>query len=170
MVAEGSFREDLFFRVNTFEIRLPPLRERKDDLPMLAQSLLARHLKKREISADLLTPEAITLLRQHDWSGNVRELSNALEHAAILSDGKHIKPEDLPLSVGSRRPVDDRPFDVNNFPRPLSLREIEMEVILQTLEKYEGDKPRTADELGIALKTLYNKLNAHNAHDQTEAA
>jgi DNA-binding NtrC family response regulator len=170
MVAEGTFREDLFFRVNTFEIRLPPLRERKDDLPLLAKTLLARHLKRRDVPEELLSPEAITLLRQHDWSGNVRELSNALEHAAILSDGKSIRPEDLPLSVGSRRPVDDRPFDVNNFPRPLTLREIEMEVILQTLEKHEGDKPRTAEELGIALKTLYNKLNAHHAQDQIEAA
>ena len=169
MVGEGSFREDLFFRVNTFEIRLPPLRERKDDLPKLAAALLARHLRRREVSEELLSPDAITLLRQHDWSGNVRELSNALEHAAILSDGEVIRPEDLPLSVGSRRPIDARPFDVTNFPRPMTLREIEMEVILQTLEKYENDKPRTADELGIALKTLYNKLNAHHAQDQAEA-
>jgi DNA-binding NtrC family response regulator len=169
MVAEGSFREDLFFRVNTFEIRLPPLRERKDDIPLLAKSLLARHLKRREVPDSIFSPEAVALLRQHDWSGNVRELSNALEHAAILSDGETIRAEDLPLSVGSRRPVDDRPFDVSNFPRPMTLREIEMEVIIQTLEKYEGDKPRTSDELGIALKTLYNKLNAHHAQDQAEA-
>jgi DNA-binding NtrC family response regulator len=169
MVSEGSFREDLFFRVNTFEIRLPPLRERKDDLPLLATVLLTRHLKRKQSAEEMLSPEAITLLRQHDWSGNVRELSNALEHAAILSDGVAIKPEDLPLSVGSRRPVNDRPFDVSNFPRPMTLREIEMEVILQTLDKYEGDKPRTSDELGIALKTLYNKLNSHHAQDQAEA-
>jgi DNA-binding NtrC family response regulator len=170
MVAANEFREDLFFRVNTFEIRLPPLRERKDDIAELAQSLVARHLKRRTAPPGMLSPEALALLRQHEWSGNVRELSNALEHAVILSDGEPIQPEDLPLSVGARRESQHRPFEVANFPRPLTLREIEMEVILQTLAKYDGDKPRTADELGIALKTLYNKLNAHQAQEQPEAA
>jgi len=169
MVSEGSFREDLFFRVNTFEIRLPPLRERKDDIPVLARHLVARHLKRREISADILSPEAVALLRTHEWSGNVRELANALEHAVILSDGITIRPEDLPSSVSKRQAEGDRPFLVSNFARPLSLREIEMEVIQQTLEKYEGDKPKTADELGIALKTLYNKLNQYQSQSQAEA-
>jgi DNA-binding NtrC family response regulator len=169
MVEEGSFREDLFFRVNTFEIRLPPLRERKDDIPTLARHLVARHIKRKDVPADILPPETIAVLRAHDWSGNVRELSNALEHAVILSDGKVIRPEDLPRSVSKRPAEGDRPFHVANFPRPLSLREIEMEVIHQTLEKYAGDKPKTADELGIALKTLYNKLNQYQAQDQAEA-
>jgi DNA-binding NtrC family response regulator len=169
MVAEGSFREDLFFRVNTFEIRLPPLRERKDDIPVLARHLIARHLKRKEAPPEILPPETIALLRAHEWSGNIRELSNALEHAVILSDGQSIAPEDLPNSVSKRPAQGDRPFLVANFPRPLSLREIEMEVIQQTLEKYAGDKPKTADELGIALKTLYNKLNQYLAQDQAAA-
>ena len=169
MVTDGVFREDLFFRVNTFEIRLPPLRERKDDIPLLARHLVARHLKRREVPEDILSPEAIALLRGHEWSGNVRELANALEHAVILSDGSTIHPEDLPGSV-SRIPSDgDHPFQVTNFPRPMTLREIEAEVIQQTLDKYEGDKPKTADELGIALKTLYNKLNQYEAQSQSEA-
>ncbi|REJ71458.1 MAG: sigma-54-dependent Fis family transcriptional regulator [Planctomycetota bacterium] len=169
MVAEGIFREDLFFRVNTFEIRLPPLRERKDDIPLLARHLVARHLKRRDVAEDILSPEAIALLRAHEWSGNVRELANALEHAVILSDGATIHPEDLPGSV-SRIPTDgDHPFQVTNFPRPMTLREIEAEVIQQTLDKYEGDKPKTAEELGIALKTLYNKLNQYEAQSQAEA-
>jgi DNA-binding NtrC family response regulator len=169
MVGEGSFREDLFFRVNTFEIRLPPLRERKDDIPVLARHLVARHLKRKEVSHDVLSPETVALLRSHEWSGNVRELGNALEHAVILSDGQHIYPEDLPSSVSKRSDAGDRPFLVSNFPRPLTLREIEMETIQQTLEKYQGDKPQTAEELGIALKTLYNKLNQYHAQDQAEA-
>lgn len=167
MVEKGDFREDLFFRVNTFEIPLPPLRERKADLPELARALVARHLKRNSIPDGMLTPELLAALEQHDWNGNVRELANALEHALILSDGKTLRREDLPASVlgkslrkkvpalpllgtGESRPSSDR---------PKSLREIEMDAIFEALERNGGDKPKTALELGIALKTLYNRLN-----------
>jgi DNA-binding NtrC family response regulator len=112
-----------------------------------------------------MLPEAvITVLQQHDWSGNVRELANALEHAVILSDGEKIAVEDLPTSI-TRKPRRLRMLgDQSEGERPRTLREIEMEVILQTLEKNSGDKPRTALELGIALKTLYNKLNQSQHH------
>ena len=99
MVTEGLFREDLFFRVNTFEIYLPPLRERLDDIPSLAMHLIARHLKRDSISPDMLPPETVKLLQAHHWSGNVRELANVLEHSVILSDGVTIRPEDLPRSI-----------------------------------------------------------------------
>ncbi|MGE0374492.1 MAG: sigma-54-dependent transcriptional regulator [Planctomycetaceae bacterium] len=163
MVEEGTFREDLFFRVNTFEIRLPSLSERKDDLPKLARTLVARHLKRPSVRDDILSPETIQVLRSHKWSGNVRELANALEHAVILSSGDTIQPEHLPITVGGSSGTPQLPFDINNFPRPLSLKEIEQEVIEQTLQRNDGDKPRTADELGIALKTLYNKLNQYQS-------
>lgn len=170
MVSEGKFREDLFFRVNTFEIRLPALRERKDDIPELAQFLAARCMKRASVPDTLLSPKACDMLRAHDWSGNVRELANAIEHAVILSYGETIEPEHLPSSITRRSSSSDKPFVVTNFSHPLTLREIEMEVILQTLDKYNGDKPLTADELGIALKTLYNKLNQYQAHDHADAA
>lgn len=170
MVEEGSFREDLFFRVNTFEIRLPALRERKEDIAELARFLAARCLKRAAVPDDFISPRAIEMLRGHDWSGNVRELANAIEHAVILSNAGTIEPEHLPLSVSRRTGNSDKPFLVTNFVRPLTLREIEEEVILQTLDKYNGDKPRTAEELGIALKTLYNKLNQYYAHQQSDAA
>jgi len=169
MVAEGSFREDLFFRVNTFEIRLPALRDRKDDIPALARFLVARHLKRKSVPEEILSPETVELLRSHEWSGNVRELANAIEHAVILSDGQTILPEDLPTSVSRKSAAGSRPFDIANFGFAMTLREIEMEVILQTMEKFKGDKPKTADELGIALKTLYNKLNQHHSLDQAKA-
>ncbi len=169
MVGEGTFREDLFFRVNTFEIRLPALRDRKDDIPLLAKFLIARCLKRQNIPEDIISPEAVELLRTHNWSGNVREMANAIEHAVILSGGKTIQPEDLPTSVSRRSAAGEHPFLVSNFARQLSLREIEEEVILQTMEKNNGDKPKTADELGIALKTLYNKLNQYQTQDQSVA-
>jgi DNA-binding NtrC family response regulator len=167
MVEEGTFREDLFFRVNTFEIHLPPLRERKEDIPDLARSLIARHLKRPQVSADILSPEVIEILKNHDWNGNVRELANALEHAVIMSDGKTMTPEDLPASLlrkSARRTKASPTVVIHDDGRPKTLREIELEAIYQTLEKNSGDKPRTAVELGIALKTLYNKLNQGQTH------
>jgi DNA-binding NtrC family response regulator len=166
MVAEGSFREDLFFRINTFEIRLPALRERREDIPQIARHLVARHLKRLEIPDEMLSPDAVEALMNHQWTGNVRELANALEHALILYDGKTIEAADLPSSVtgGAGRSARTLPFSDADESR--TLREIEMDVILRVLEKHAGDKPKAARELGIALKTLYNKLNQHQAQKQ----
>ncbi len=167
MVAEGSFREDLFFRINTFEIHLPALRERKDDIPELARTLIARTLKRRDIPENILSPETLHVLKQHDWSGNVRELANALEHAVIMSDGAEIHPEDLPLAILKHADLGMiKPATLEMPQHPKTLREIEMDVIYQVLDKHQGDKPKAALELGIALKTLYNKLNG----DQSKAA
>ena len=164
LVAEGGFREDLFFRVNTFEVALPPLRERCEDIPDLARTLIARHLRRAQVPEGFLGEDVLAVLKQHDWSGNVRELANALEHAIILSDGQSLTVEDLPTSI-TQKPRKLRVHgDAADASRPKTLREIEMEVILETLERNSGDKPRTAIELGIALKTLYNKLNQHQTH------
>ncbi len=170
MVADGTFREDLMFRINTFEIHLPPLRERREDIPELARHLIARHLKRdvSQVPASILTPETIEVLQAHDWSGNVRELANALEHAVILSDGRQITPDDLPQSLTRKnrpRKADQAaavtvPLETD---RPRTLREMEDEMILRVLDKHQGDKPATAAELGIALKTLYNRLNQMEA-------
>ncbi|MFO0918326.1 MAG: sigma-54 dependent transcriptional regulator [Planctomycetaceae bacterium] len=166
MVEQGEFREDLFFRINTFEIHLPSLRERKDDIPELAQALIARHLKRRDVPSAVLAPETLNVLVNHEWSGNIRELANALEHAVILSDGEVIRPEDLPAGIGAHAPSRQSPASLPIAAGGRKLREIEMEVIYQVLEKHRGDKPKAAAELGIALKTLYNKLNG----DQSRAA
>ena len=165
MVGEGSFREDLFFRVNTFEIHLSPLRERKEDIPGLARFLLARHLKRAQAPADILSPAAWKPLLNHEWSGNVRELANALEHAVILSDGHTILPEHLPISVTGPT-VRAGAGSGYSSSQSKTLREIEMDVIHHVLDKHAGDKPKAAMELGIALKTLYNKLNQYHANSR----
>lgn len=159
MVQEGTFREDLFFRVNTFEIHLSPLRERPDDIPPLATHLIARHLKRDTVSSDILSPEALSALLNHQWSGNVRELANVLEHAVILSDGKQIVPDDLPRSLkpASAGPAVAGAVLIDAEAR--TLREMEDKMIMHVLEKHNGDKPAAAKELGIALKTLYNRLS-----------
>lgn len=166
MVTEGKFREDLFFRVNTFEIHLPPLRERMDDIPRLALHLLARHMKRDHVDPSILPDETIRVLQSHHWSGNVRELANVLEHALILSDGKCIRPADLPRSVTrvqnqpqSQSRQDPSLVTIPIGETPTTLRDMETRMILSAMEKYEGDKPRAAKELGIALKTLYNRLS-----------
>ena len=164
MAAEGTFREDLIFRVNTFEIHLPPLRERKEDIPQLAMFLIGRYLKRPNVSPDIISPETLEILMNHEWHGNVRELANALEHAVILSDGK-IEVDDLPASIlrAAGGIIATPAMGHSTAAGMKTLRQLEMEVILQTLDKNDGDKPRTARELGIALKTLYNKLNAYES-------
>jgi DNA-binding NtrC family response regulator len=165
LIREDQFREDLYFRINTFEIRLPPLRERRADIPDLARHLLGRAARRpAEQVADLLSPEAIEVLLEHSWPGNVREMANVMEHAYILSGGQRITPEHLPHHL---RPVTTKP-PVLGVVAPTvaavpagarTLREIEMEHVLRVLEKHAGNKPAAAAELGISLKTMYNKLN-----------
>jgi DNA-binding NtrC family response regulator len=166
MVKEDEFREDLYFRVNTFEIRLPCLRERREDIPDLARHLLARAARRPlEQIANLLTPEAVDALLEYEWPGNVREMRNVMEHAWILAGGAAITPEHLPSHIRHGSPTTlslTRGDDTHAAPvasGPKTLKEVEMEHILRVLEKHRGNKPAAAAELGIVLKTLYNKLH-----------
>jgi two-component system NtrC family response regulator len=151
MVEDRGFREDLMYRINTFEIHLPPLRLRLDDIPELAEHLFRRFRPGTLPQQTLFTPEAIQLLQAHTWPGNVRELANVIEHAGILCDEPPIGPQHLPRSFAARGV---------RFPDlgPISLRDLEMHAIQQALERYDGNKVPAAEELGISLKTLYNKL------------
>ncbi len=162
MVNEGTFREDLMFRINTFEVVVPPLRQRPQDILPLAVHLLRRH--RSDGSDDqVFTPEAAAELTAHQWPGNVRELANVVEHAAILCDAMPIDVEHLPRHFGSRqlrKEVRDS--------APMSLREMELIAIDRAIERHDGNKKAAAEELGISLKTLYNKLNA--AEEKRQAA
>lgn len=167
MVDAGTFREDLVFRVNTFEIHLPPLRERADDIPDLALHLVARHLKRDSVPAEILAPETVNILKAQEWTGNVRQLANVMEHAVILSDGETITPEDLPANLTGRASNSTAKSSGPAFSsEPWTLREMEDQMILHVLDKHEGDKPSAAKELGIALKTLYNRLNQLEARKE----
>ena len=163
LIKEDQFREDLYFRVNTFEIRLPALRERRSDIPSLARHLLSRAARRPiEQVEELLTPEAIDVLLEHDWPGNVRELANVMEHAYIIAGGQKLTPEHLPHHIrphAGPATLTFTPAPLPSIPSPRTLREIEMEHVLRVLEKHGGNKPAAAAELGISLKTLYNKLN-----------
>ncbi len=162
MIADGEFREDLYFRINSFEVRLPPLRERREDIPELALHLLARAARRPpEQVIHLLTPEVMQALQQHDWTGNVRELANVMERALIVSGGNKITPAHLPNLV-RRVNTPTRPLMESYDYTPRTLEEIEQEHLLRTLEKHGGNKTLAAAELGISLKTIYNKLNRLN--------
>ena len=152
----ANFREDLLFRINTFEIRLPPLR-RADRRHSGAGPASGRAVSPARCAppTTLFTPDALRALEAHAWPGNVRELANVIEHAAILCDEGPISAAHLPMNFGHRR------LQGPHFKTiaPQTLQEIEMQAIQQTLERHQGQKPKAAKELGISLKTLYNKLN-----------
>ena len=154
MVRSGDFREDLKFRINTFEIELPPLRDRLDDIPFLVSHLLAKFQSSARVDQNSLTEEAVRALQSYDWPGNVRELANVVEHATIMCDQPPISIEHLPNRYSSPA----RELRAKSF-GPMTLREIEMQAIHEALDRHSGSKPKVAEELGVSLKTLYNKLN-----------
>jgi two-component system NtrC family response regulator len=163
MVVAQEFREDLVFRINTFEIHLPSLRERIDDLPQLAAHLLTR-VKRGGRGATQISPDALRVLAAHHWPGNIRELANMLERASILCDDNVIGVEHLPDNFEARQRL--RATQLGEM-GPMSLRDLEMQAIHQALTRHGGNKPKAAEELGISLKTLYNKLNQESGLKET---
>ncbi len=163
MASAGEFREDLWFRINTFEINLPSLRERAADIPELAKFLLKRVRVQSRPDEIPFSPEVIKTLQMHAWPGNVRELANVIEHAAILCDSGTIGIEHLPGRLG-RAGITKAPHFKASTPQ--TLRDLEMAAIHEALERHSGNKPKAAEELGISLKTLYNKLNQASTLEQ----
>jgi DNA-binding NtrC family response regulator len=165
MVANELFREDLFFRLNTFEIFLPPLRDRRNDIAALAKHLLTRHVSRRGLTESAIAPESIELLMGHEWPGNIRELANMIERATILAGNSPILPEHLPTQLPIRSKSHQSAttsIGAPHFQVPEgspTLRDVEMKYIQTILEKHQGNKPAASRELGISLKTLYNKIN-----------
>lgn len=155
MVEDGEFREDLMYRINTFEVNLPPLRDRIQDIPALANHLVGRFRKLPGGDAPLFTQDALQALASHSWPGNIRELANTIEHACILCDQFPITADDLPSKFGARGVSGTRWTG-----GPISLRDLEMLAIDAALDRHQGNKTEAAEELGISLKTLYNKLNS----------
>ena len=163
MVEAGDFREDLMFRINTFEVRVPPLRDRVQDIPDLAEHLFQRFHSVSQTGEPSFSGEALSLLQRHVWPGNVRELANVIEHASIMCDHPPVLPEHLPQHFNSRK----LSSTVLRDDGPMTMREIEMLAIHRALDRHDGSKPAAAAELGMSLKTLYNKMNQANALGKT---
>lgn len=165
MVEEGQFREDLMFRINTFEIHLPALRERTSDIPRLAQHLFRGFYPEGLADDQLFSPETMELLSSHVWPGNVRELANVIEHASILCEKPPILIEHLPRHFTDRR----LRKDLRSL-GPMSLKELELTAIQEAVTRHSGNKQAAAEELGVSLKTLYNKLNQRGAEGLPRSA
>jgi DNA-binding NtrC family response regulator len=156
-VHTGKLREDLFYRLNVFAMRLPPLRERKEDLPLLVQSFINEFNARNQRSIAGVDQQAMRMLEQYGWPGNVRELRNVIERATIIAPGPFIEPKHLPPSLAGEPAVAHQP-QVALGPGT-TVEEAERQLILMTLEHTRDNKTRAAEILGISLKTLHNKLN-----------
>jgi DNA-binding NtrC family response regulator len=156
LIAQGTFREDLFYRLNVIQVALPPLRDRREDIPALAEHFLARAGGKlgRELR---LSPATVERLLRYPWPGNVRELENAIERAAILARRDSVEPEDLPPHVSAGLLLGPSP----QLPRQTTLAETERVHILQTLERFGRNHSSAAEALGIGRTTLWRKLKEY---------
>jgi len=157
MVAEGHFREDLYYRLKVFPIEIPPLRVRREDVVPLARNFLARFSRTTGKKVNSLTPGALKVLSNYVWPGNVRELENMLERAVVLTAGDRISEEDLPLDAAS----EGHDLSLVAGEEPVALKDMERHHILRVLGKEGGHRQRTAKALGIGVNTLWRKLKEY---------
>jgi transcriptional regulator with PAS, ATPase and Fis domain len=150
-VADGTFREDLYYRLNVFTVVVPPLRERKSDIPMIADYFVQKYAQAMGKTIHSISPEAMDLLIRHDWPGNVRELENAIERAMVVGKSSSILPGELPIQVN----------DKGKAPSGGSLAAMEKEYIRHVLEDNNWNISRSADILQIDRATLYNKIERY---------
>ena len=158
MIEEGTFRQDLYFRLSVVPVALPPLSERATDIPELANYFLSRFAEKNRKDIKDFHPEALNLLMQYEWPGNIRELENTIERAVILCLAEQITPQDLPPHLLSD---EVRELQESNSQDGFTLRDMEREVIRSTLEKTGHNKSQAAKQLGVARQTLLNKIKEY---------
>jgi two-component system response regulator HydG len=164
-VAESRFREDLYYRLNVVEVRIPPLASRREDVPLLADHFLRRFAAKNAKPLRGLSPEALQALEDYAWPGNVRELEHAVERAVVLARGDILEVGDLPESVrtGPRGAAGQVVIPIGT-----PMEEVERRLIHETLRHTGGDKTMAARLLGIAARTIYRKLERERGDDSTE--
>jgi DNA-binding NtrC family response regulator len=161
-VKAGAFREDLFFRLRVVEIWLPPLRDRPEDIPLLAQAFVKEFAEANHKAVTNYTSDVLDLMLRYRWPGNVRELRTAIEHAVVLSRGDKITPRDLPPWVRNA------PLSTGLTPRQvvarndLTVKEAEKELILHALKDAEGNRTLAAKKLGMSRRNLHRKLREYN--------
>jgi len=153
MVTNGEFRQDLLFRINTIEIELPPLRERIEDIPLLAEHFLNRFKAKYKKSGLYVNEGIFKKLQKYDWPGNIRELQHTIERAVIMSDGKQLKVEDLKLS--STNTADELPME------DLNLEKLEEWAIASAIKKHQGNISHAANELGLSRGAMYRRMEKY---------
>ncbi|MBI2503144.1 MAG: sigma-54-dependent Fis family transcriptional regulator [Candidatus Latescibacteria bacterium] len=168
-VEANQFREDLYYRINTFTIQIPPLRDRRDDIPLLANHFLQHYARQHQKPVNAISPQAMELLLKGEWKGNIRELEHVLERAVILASGETVQPEDLPPQI---RPTE------NNFQTPQTfllnlpfkeakdqlIEDFERRYIEDVLQKYHGNVSRAAEHSGIDRRSLHRLLAKYHLH------
>jgi DNA-binding NtrC family response regulator len=166
---KGDLREDLYYRLNVFQISLPPLRQRMSDLPVLCETLITHLNRKHSCNITHVTPEVMEAFKRHSWPGNVRELRNVLERAVIMAGEGAIQmahlPYDFGVSVGSRPPAQVFEPDTVRLSVGTTVSDAEKALIQVTLQHTKNNKTRAAEILGISLKTLFNKLKEYGASE-----
>jgi DNA-binding NtrC family response regulator len=151
MVSEGTFREDLFYRINTIMIEVPPLRDRVDDIPILANHFLKLHAERYGRAGLKFNTHALEKLANHDWPGNIRELQHAVEKAVIMSESPVLKPSDFVFSSRQKSLISG----------DMTLEDIEKNAIADSLQRNNYNLSIVASRLGISRQTLYNKLKKY---------
>ena len=157
-VKTGSFREDLFYRLNVIPIQVPPLRDRRNDIPLLAKNFLQKFAGEQNKTVQRFSSEAMRLLLNYDWPGNVRELENSIEHATVIVKGKYVEVSELPAGIQQARPRNPK---ISNGAKH-SIMENEKNLLREVLGECNWNKKETAAKLGISRSTLYEKLKKYN--------
>jgi DNA-binding NtrC family response regulator len=174
MVAEGTFREDLYYRLHVFPIQLPPLRERKEDIPLLAGHLLQKVRKRSGKAVAEISDEALTLLAEYHWPGNVRQLESAIEWAVISAEGNVLEPRHLPKYVLHEPRIVSAPAPRNNEEflslkkkiREEAIAEVEREFVLAALDRNHWNVTHAAQEVGIARPNFQALMRKHGVRSR----
>ncbi len=159
LIAEKKFREDLYYRLNVIPLKLPPLRERTEDIPLLAEHFLKKHGRENQRPVKKIADETLALLKKYRWNGNVRELENVMERAVLMCPGETLEPGHLFLEDGQGGGNSNTPALSG------TIADMEKELIFQTLDELDGNKTRAAEKLGISVRTLRNKLTEYKEKD-----
>jgi DNA-binding NtrC family response regulator len=166
MVDEGTFREDLYYRLNVVSITLPPLRERPDDIPILVDHFLKQISEQKHTPVKRVSPEVMRRFQQYRWPGNVRELRNMLESMMVLADGDVLSERDLPDRVVSLAPAGGASSEI---PTGLTMEELERLAITKALDQYGGNRTHAANGLGISVRTLQRKLRQYHLENRSKS-
>jgi two-component system response regulator HydG len=161
-VQRGNFREDLFYRINTIVVSAPPLRRRREDISVLVTHFLSNGNNAYLDRGRQISEDALKILQKYDWPGNIRELQNVCERLQILSEGHTVMMNDLPENIRNPEKADD----IIDYDPSLTLHELEKRYILKALGHFGGNKTQAANNLGITIKTLYNKLHEYGEFEK----
>jgi transcriptional regulator with PAS, ATPase and Fis domain len=161
-VAKGNFREDLYYRINTIVASVPPLRRRKEDIPALVNHFLGQGMQSFISRGKQMSDEAMKLLIDYEWPGNIRELQNVCERLQILSEGHTIMVGDIPENIRFPQAA----TEISDYDPSITLGELERRYILKALNHFDGNKTQAANALGITIKTLYNKLHEYGEFEK----